>query len=211
MISSIPTLVLFLIGAISALQTPNGISRRSLLLTPAAIPLLSCPLQAEGADLQYFTAKSGLQWADAKVGTGALKKKGDVVAVDYTLSTTGARYGSKIYSTKDLNAPYRWTLGDGTTIKGLEEAILGGEGIDPMMPGGVRRIIVPAELAYSSLAQQTQDCQEGKGLGPIPPASMAFEEYQRFKNIYCNPIRQYQPDVVMDIKMYGKRVPVATD
>jgi hypothetical protein len=44
-----------------------------------------------------------------------------------------------------------------------------------------------------------------KGIGPIPPAGEAFEEYQRFKNIYCNPLRKYQPDTVMDIKMYGKR------
>jgi hypothetical protein len=49
------------------------------------------------------------------------------------------------------------------------------------------------------------DCQAGKGIGPIPPAGEAFEEYQRFKNIYCNPLQKYQPDIVMDIKMNGKR------
>jgi hypothetical protein len=30
-------------------------------------------------------------------------------------------------------------------------------------------------------------------------------EFQRFKNIYCNPDRVYQPDLVMDVKLYGKR------
>jgi hypothetical protein len=42
-------------------------------------------------------------------------------------------------------------------------------------------------------------------MGPIPPASQAMGEYQRFKNIYCNPDRVYQPDLVMDVKLYGKR------
>ncbi len=52
-----------------------------------------------------------------------------VVSIDYVMSTTGARYGSKIYSTVDTGA-YRWTLGDGSTIPGLEEAVRG------MRPGG---------------------------------------------------------------------------
>jgi hypothetical protein len=49
------------------------------------------------------------------------------------------------------------------------------------------------------------ECENGKGLGPIPPASEAIGEFQRFKNIYCNPDRVYQPDLVLDVKLYGKR------
>lgn len=116
------------------------------------------------------------------------------------MSTTGARYGSKIYSTADAGAPYRWTLGDGSTIPGLEEAVRG------MNPGGIRRVIIPSKLAYqSSSATIREECESGKGLGPIPPASVAVGEFQRFKNIYCNPDRVYQPDLVMDVKLYGKR------
>jgi hypothetical protein len=70
-----------------------------------------------------------------------------------------------------------------------------------MKPGGIRRVFLPPKLAYSSLGINSK-CQ---GLEPIPPVSDAFEEFQRFKNIYCNPNRGYQPDVVMDIKLYGKR------
>ena len=156
-------------------------------------------------DLKFVTAPSGLQWADAKVGTGVTPSKGGTVAVDYVMSTTGARYGSKIYSTIDRNAPYRFTLGDSTTIAGLEQAILGDEGtIPPMKPGGIRRLIIPSNMAYQSLADTTRDC-DPRILGPIPPPTEAFEEYQRFKNIYCNPNRAYQPDLVLDIKLYGKR------
>ena len=169
------------------------------------------------------------------------------------MSTTGARYGSKIYSTVEAGQPYRWKLGDGSTIPGLEEAV------SSMTPGGIRRVIIPAKLAYQSKAalsirklcvlmclfcavleihcllhvsrrrcvahsvsifqyphraRATNDisfllvgdeCENGKGLGPIPPASEAIGEFQRFKNIYCNPDRVYQPDLVMDVKLYGKR------
>ena len=29
--------------------------------------------------------------------------------------------------------------------------------------------------------------------------------FQRFKNIYCNANRPYQPDLVLDVKLFGKR------
>mmetsp|Transcript_29172 Transcript_29172/g.48220 ORF Transcript_29172/g.48220 Transcript_29172/m.48220 type:complete len:216 (-) Transcript_29172:168-815(-) len=153
-------------------------------------------------ELNFVTAKSsGIQWADAKVGSGPETKVGSPVAIDYVLSTTGARYGAKIYGTAEQGQPYRWKLGDGSTIAGLEQAIIGNDEIIPMRPGGIRRVIIPASLAYTSLMVDTS-C---KGIGPIPPVPEAFEEFQRFKNIYCNPNRAYQPDIVMDIKLYGKR------
>lgn len=204
------------------IKPPSTITRRSALLAPLSIPpiLLLSPPPASSAppsapDLQFSTEPSGLQWADAKVGSGPPLKPGSPVAIDYVMSTTGARYGSKIYSSKDSNAPYRWTLGDGTTIAGLEQAIIGqGTTLPPMQPGGIRRVIIPASLGYETLAKpiagmQYQDCQEGKGKGPIPPIGegTAGEYYQRFKNIYCNANRPYQPDLVMDIKLYGKRTP----
>jgi hypothetical protein len=209
---------LFALPCVLALQQVNSdVSRRSWFHQTFASSigvaigsqqlLLAPSPSANAAELQFTTCKSGLQWADAKVGSGSTKKVGEVVAVDYVLSTTGARYGSKIYSTAEKNTPYRWTLGDGSTIAGLEQAIVGGQGIPPMMPGGIRRIIVPSgqSLATTGSKRERDNCEAGKGVGPIPPTPEAFEEYQRFKNIYCNPNRQYQPDVVMDIKMYGKR------
>mmetsp|Transcript_21514 Transcript_21514/g.32018 ORF Transcript_21514/g.32018 Transcript_21514/m.32018 type:complete len:251 (-) Transcript_21514:561-1313(-) len=161
--------------------------------------------------LDFSTSPSGLQWADAKVGSGSPPQTGQPAAIDYVMSTTGARYGTKIDSTTDRGSPYRWTLGDKTTIAGLEQAVLGGEGVPPMLPGGIRRVVIPSKLGYESLAKpipgmQFQDCEEGRGVGPIPPPDVAFAEYQRFKNIYCNANRPYQPDLVLDIKLYGKRV-----
>lgn len=195
-------------AALQLHMSQTAITRRSALLAPLSIapafqisppPAFSAPPVAP--DLQFATAPSGLQWADAKVGNGQPLKSGSPVAIDYVMSTTGARYGSKIYSSKDSNAPYRWKLGDGSTIAGLEQAIIGDDSIAPMLPGGVRGVIIPAKLGYQQLARpipgmQFQDCEGNAG-----------EYYQRFKNIYCNANRPYQPDLVMDIKLYGKRSP----
>jgi len=164
----------------------------SVFLAGSAATVL--PQNALGADLPPFqTSSTGLQWSDAKVGSGQPFAKGQQVACDYTMQTTGARYGTKIYSTANTNNPFRFVVGSDKegelAIKGLEQAIIGGDGVPPMLPGGVRRVIIPSSLGYESLAKpipgmQFQDCQEGKGPGPIPPVPEAFEEYQRFKNIY---------------------------
>lgn len=76
-----------------------------------------------------------------------------------------------------------------------------------MRPGGVRRVIIPSSLAYETLVNTIEECGKKGYNGPVPPSSTAFEEFQRFKNIYCNPNRPYQPDVVLDIKLYGQRNP----
>jgi len=205
-------------------NSPHQVSRRAwwqqtltgmaVVGVPASWLSSSGPAQALVThDLNFITTPSGLQYADAKVGSGPpLTTPGSPLAIDYVMSTTGARYGSKIYSSKESGAPYRWKLGDGSTISGLEQAIAGGAGVEPMRPGGVRRVIIPAALAYQSLAQpldglQYQNCQDGYGVGPIPPKGegAVAEYYQRFKNIYCNANRPYQPDLVMDVKLYGPR------
>jgi len=193
---------------LSATTTENP-SRRSILLRSPFLALTTLSGIANAApesnavpNLQFTTTPTGLQYAEVKAGSTSSPSptNGQAVSVDYVMSTTGARYGSKIYSTVDAGAPYRWTLGDGSTIPGLEEAVKG------MSPGGIRRVIIPSKLAYqSSSSTIREECESGKGLGPIPPASKAVGEFQRFKNIYCNPDRVYQPDLVMDIKLYGKR------
>jgi hypothetical protein len=213
--------ILLLSGMVRALQYDlHQMTRRSALLVGNGVGgaafvlgINRRPGFATG-DLQFNTADSGLQWADAKVGTGTPLREGSKVAIDYIMSTTGARYGSKIDSTVDRNEPYCWTLGDGSTIAGLEQAIMGdGKELPPMRPGGVRRVIIPSSLAYAALARplpglQYQEC--GGGPGPVPPqvrkeGDLGYGEFQRFKNIYCNANRPYQPDLVMDVKLFGKR------
>ncbi len=198
-----------LLSCLDALQF-SSTSRRAFLTTAkgtAAIAL--CPqisnAAASAPSLNFSESKSGIQYADAKLGSGSIPQPGSTVSIDYVLSTTGARYGSSIYKTADKGAPYRWTIGDGSTIRGLEEVILGSEGMPPMQAGGIRRAVIPPALAYEQLMDISQDCGQKGNNGPVPPPSEAFEEFQRFKNIYCNPNRAYQPDVVIDVKLYGRR------
>ena len=60
-------------------------------------------------------------------------------------------------------------------------------------------------------ARQFDLCTGEKGRGPVPPnmpervGDMGAGEYQRFKNIYCNPNRPYQPDLVLDVRLFGKK------
>jgi len=172
---------------------------------------------------------SGLRWADAKVGSGESPENGSITSIDYSMASTAGRFPS-IYSTKNGDVPYRWKLGDGSTIEGIELAILGdpSEGIPPMRPGGIRRVIVPNKLGYNSLigrdgannnvildksknspsaAAKNQRCLAGSegSLGPIPPKEAPDGAYQRWYQFYCNPRIPYQPDLVLDIKLYGKR------
>eukprot|EP00747_Dinoflagellata_sp_TGD_P028500 gnl/TRDRNA2_/TRDRNA2_133307_c0_seq3.p1 gnl/TRDRNA2_/TRDRNA2_133307_c0~~gnl/TRDRNA2_/TRDRNA2_133307_c0_seq3.p1 ORF type:complete len:264 (+),score=19.99 gnl/TRDRNA2_/TRDRNA2_133307_c0_seq3:202-993(+) len=195
------------------------VSRRSMLtcsicMTGFFLVDGSCKARNNPVDnLEFSTAPSGLQWADAKTGSGSPAEAGNKVAIDFVMSTTGARYGSKIWSTKDRDTPYRWTLGDGSTIPGLEQAVAGGDGVPPMLPGGVRRVIIPPKLAYEGLARKTPGLQIEEcsgGYGPIPPrdvkrGDVGEAEFQRFKNIYCNSNRAYQPDLVMDIKLFNPK------
>ena len=239
-------------------------TRRAILSIPpkviiavtgaSAITLTASSSAANAATsngLILITSKSGLKWADAKLGTGQPLKPGQVASIDYSMASTVGRQ-PQIYTTKDKGMPYRWTLGDGSTIavsrlhprlslfilflacvtviislcsdicsqyysfcyntQGIELAILGSsindndESISPMLPGGIRRVIIPANLGYQSILSQSKPkCLDGQDLGPIPPKNNSDGGYQRWYQFYCNPRIPYQPDIVLDIKLYGKR------
>lgn len=186
-------------------------SRRSVLFTTvtsaAALLVTTTPALAAGPNgLPLTTApRSGLKWADAKVGTGQPLTKGAAASIDYSMASTAGRF-PQIYTTKDKGTPYRWTLGDDSTIAGIELAILGddADNIPAMLPGGIRRVIIPSSLGYASLVKSNTKCSTERGaVGPIPPKEDAA--FQRWVQFYCNPRIPYQPDLVLDIKLYGKR------
>jgi FKBP-type peptidyl-prolyl cis-trans isomerase len=219
------------------------VSRRSAFTTAAAILTAAAVLSSSFGVSPAFAKPgpnglilstapdSGLRWADAKVGSGEIPSAGSITSIDYSMASTAGRFPS-IYSTKNGDEPYRWKLGDGSTIKGIEMAILGdpSEGIPPMRPGGIRRVIVPNALGYNALigrdknnnmilnsnsnnnnndspTAKNQRCMAGSegSLGPIPPKEAPDGAYQRWYQFYCNPRIPYQPDLVLDIKLYGKR------
>eukprot|EP00980_Cylindrotheca_fusiformis_P030395 scaffold24757_cov122-Cylindrotheca_fusiformis.AAC.2 len=196
-------------GSLGYQPTPDvNLSRRSVFfLPPAVAALVLSPSQSNAAGPNGLTlnkASSGLQWADVREGSGQPLKPGAPASIDYNMASTVGRR-PQIYTTKDKGSSYRWTLGDGTTIQGIEQAILGADDIPPMLPGGIRRVIIPAKLGYESiLSKSNPKCLEGEHIGPIPPKN-SDGAYQRWYQQYCNPRIPYQPDIVLDLKLYGKR------
>jgi FKBP-type peptidyl-prolyl cis-trans isomerase len=105
---------------------------------------------------KFMTTKSGLKYADLKVGTGDEAKTGQTVEVHYTGTFTD---GKKFDSSLDRNKTFPFTLGASEVIKGWDEGVAG------MKVGGKRKLVIPPDLAYGE-----------KGRGPIPGnATLVFE------------------------------------
>jgi FKBP-type peptidyl-prolyl cis-trans isomerase len=98
-----------------------------------------------------------LQKTDIVVGTGAQAKSGSRVTVDYTgWLTDGTQFDSSLRS----GQPFPFTIGAGEVIKGWDEGVAG------MKVGGVRKLVIPADLGYGP---------QGTPGGPIPPnATLVF-------------------------------------
>mmetsp|Transcript_22863 Transcript_22863/g.48633 ORF Transcript_22863/g.48633 Transcript_22863/m.48633 type:complete len:215 (-) Transcript_22863:206-850(-) len=106
------------------------------------------PLPGED-DSQFTTLSNGVKIKDFSVGTG-----GETVGAGSRVSVQCSGRllnlnGVVFYNTKNNNPdgfgaiPLTVTLGKGEAIPGLEAGIVG------MRKNGIRRIIIPAELAYS--------------------------------------------------------------
>ena len=111
--------------------------------------------------MSMFTTASGLQYEDTVTGQGAPAAAGQQVRVHYTgwLYTDGIK-GKKFDSSKDRGDPFEFGLGQGMVIKGWDEGVQG------MMPGGTRVLVIPPQLGYGA---------RGAG-GVIPPnATLMFE------------------------------------
>jgi FKBP-type peptidyl-prolyl cis-trans isomerase FkpA len=90
------------------------------------------------------TTASGLQYEDLQVGTGPIAKSGDTVTVNYTLWLTD---GTKIQSTLDNKQTFDFTLGVGKVIAGWDEGVQG------MLVGGTRLLVISPSLGYGNTAQ----------------------------------------------------------
>ena len=101
--------------------------------------------------------RSGLQYQDLRVGTGAVAKAGQTVTVNYRGTLTD---GKQFDSSYDRGTPFSFLLGGGQVIKGWDEGVAG------MRVGGKRKLVIPSDLGYGA---------QGAG-GVIPPnATLIFE------------------------------------
>jgi len=99
---------------------------------------------------------SGLTYLELKEGKGPAAKNGDRLRVHYAGRL--AKDGKPFDSTRG-GTPFTFELGKGAVIKGWDEGLVG------VKPGGKRKLLIPAKLAYGE-----------RGVGPIPPnADLIFD------------------------------------
>lgn len=77
---------------------------------------------------------------DLQLGRGMLAQPGDTVAVHYVVRRLD---GTLHDSSRSRRFPLEFSLGMGAVIRGLDEGVKG------MRAGGLRRVTVPADYAYS--------------------------------------------------------------
>ncbi len=122
--------------------------------TPAPTPT---PEATATPKEEIITTASGLQYIDLKVGEGETPQAGQVVVVHYTGWLDD---GTKFDSSVDRGEPFSFPIGMGYVITGWDE------GVATMKVGGIRKLIIPAELGYGA---------QGAG-GVIPPnARLTFQ------------------------------------
>ncbi len=84
---------------------------------------------------------------DLTVGTGAEAANGRRLTVNYAgwlYSASAADNKGTLFDTSVGRSPFSFTLGAGQVIRGWEQGVPG------MKVGGVRRLVLPPDLAYGS-------------------------------------------------------------
>lgn len=122
---------------ISLLATP-GLLPSPVHADPTPIPSAS---SAPTAEEKPTVTKSGLEYKEVKVGTGAMPKDGQTVVIAYDIQV-----GAKLIESRKAGTPFEFKLGRGQALKGLEE------GVSTMKVGGQRKLRVPPALGYGAEA-----------------------------------------------------------
>ena len=104
---------------------------------------------------------TGLYVQELTPGAGPPAAKGDSVAMHYTGWLPD---GKKFDSSRDRGKPYSFVLGRGEVIGGWDE------GVEGMMVGGRRKLVIPAALGYGE-----------RGSGRIPPNATLVFDVERVK------------------------------
>ena len=127
---------------------------RSSLLALALIALAGGDTRADttlpsvhagdGAGNKIVTLASGLRYVDRRVGSGAEIGAKGLITVHYVGRLVD---GTEIDDSRRRGEPATFRLGEGQLIKGWELGVPG------MRVGGIRRLMIPAALAYGDRAR----------------------------------------------------------
>ncbi len=104
------------------------------------------------------SAAESLKIQTIRPGDGESVKSGSIVKVHYTGWLTDS---TRFDSSRDRGEPLEFTLGAGMVIAGWDKGILG------MKAGEIRKLVIPADLAYGERA-----------VGPIPSFSVLVFEVE---------------------------------
>lgn len=85
---------------------------------------------------------NGVNIEDIVVGNGQEIKAGQLVSVNYVLALSD---GTVVQDSRSFGQPFQFVLGVDSLIPGWEMGLQG------MKVGGVRRVIIPPELAYGNV------------------------------------------------------------
>lgn len=100
---------------------------------------VSVQAPASVANSDFQTTKSGLKYAEIKVGDGASPSVGQKVTVHYTgWLTNGKRFDSSVVKKKSFS----FEIGRRRVIKGWDEGVMS------MQVGGIRQLKIPPALGY---------------------------------------------------------------
>jgi len=132
------------------------------IMTGCGVGAVSCQHSGEQEAamkraVELSAAVTSLGIEDVKVGQGPEATPGRRVTVHYTGTLME---GTKFDSSKDRNEPYAFVLGQREVIAGWDEGVKG------MKVGGIRRLTVPAKMAYGS---------RSPGPGIPPNAALKFD------------------------------------
>ncbi len=124
----------------------------------ACVALLAAAACGNNDTSPTRTDSAPFSQTDLRVGTGAEAAAGRRVTVNYS----GWLYSASAAENKGRqfdSGTFSFTLGSGQVIRGWDQGFAG------MRVGGLRRLVIPPELAYGS-----------QGQGPIPPnATLVFD------------------------------------
>jgi len=127
-------------------ETPPATPQTSTSTEQPTVPVApAAPAKPKAAAKGFKTTKSGLQYKDTKVGKGPEAKSGSSVEVLYTGSLDDGTVFDA--SSKHGNEPIKFTLGQGSVIKGWDEGLQG------VKVGGVRQLTIPPDLGYGNAEQ----------------------------------------------------------
>jgi FKBP-type peptidyl-prolyl cis-trans isomerase FkpA len=135
--------------------------RRSLLAYIVTTAFLAA-CGGDGGSSNAPTPTAPFSQTDLRTGSGREAVNGSRITVNYSgwfYDPSQAEQKGRLFDTSMGRQPYTLTLGAGQVIQGWDRGLVG------MKAGGVRRLVIPPELAYGA-----------SGYGQIPPnATLVFE------------------------------------